>query len=75
MKAQPAQKRRVYIGSAGGWADAQIYNRDALQPGFSGTGPAVIEEYGSTTVVWPGDNVSKLANCMRSGFTVRQNQS
>ncbi len=55
MKAQPAQKRRVYIGSAGGWVDAQIYYRDALQPGFSGTGAAVIEEYGSTTVVWPGD--------------------
>jgi len=56
IKAQPAQKRRVYIGSAGGWADAQIYSRDALEPGFSGTGPAVIEEYGSTTLVWPGDN-------------------
>jgi N-methylhydantoinase A/oxoprolinase/acetone carboxylase beta subunit len=36
-------------------ADAQIYSRDALEPGFSGTGPAVIEEYGSTTLVWPGD--------------------
>jgi N-methylhydantoinase A len=56
IKAQPAHKRRVYIGSAGGWTDAQIYSRDALEPGFSGTGPAVIEEYGSTTLVWPGDN-------------------
>ena len=35
--------------------DAQIYHRDALEPGFSAAGPAVIEEYGSTTVVWPGD--------------------
>jgi N-methylhydantoinase A/oxoprolinase/acetone carboxylase beta subunit len=26
-----------------------------LEPGFRGGGPAVIEEYGSTTVVWPGD--------------------
>ncbi len=55
VKAQPAQARRIYIGNAGGWLDAQIYRRDELQPGFSGTGPAVIEEYGSTTVVWPGD--------------------
>jgi N-methylhydantoinase A len=55
MRAQPVQKRRVYIGSAGGWVDAQIYHRNALEPGFSGTGPAVIEEYGSTTVVWPSD--------------------
>jgi N-methylhydantoinase A len=52
---QPAQTRRVYIGSAGGWLDAQIYHRDALAPGFGSRGPAVIEEYGSTTLVWPGD--------------------
>jgi N-methylhydantoinase A len=49
------QTRRVYIGSSGGWLEAQIFQRDALEPGFSGTGPAVIEEYGSTTLVWPGD--------------------
>jgi N-methylhydantoinase A len=54
-KSQAAQKRKIYIGSAGGWLDAQIYHRDALEPGFKGAGPAVIEEYGSTTVVWPGD--------------------
>ncbi len=54
-KSQPAQTRRVYIGNAGGWLDAQIYHRDALETGTRGTGPAIIEEYGSTTVVWPGD--------------------
>ncbi|HET9916795.1 MAG TPA: hydantoinase/oxoprolinase family protein, partial [Candidatus Binatia bacterium] len=54
-KPQGAQTRRVYIGSAGGWVDAQIYQRDALAPGFKAAGPAVIEEYGSTTIVWPGD--------------------
>jgi N-methylhydantoinase A len=55
MTPQAAQTRRIYIGNAGGWVDAQIFHRDALEPGFSGMGPAVIEEYGSTTVVWPGD--------------------
>jgi N-methylhydantoinase A len=54
-KTRPAQTRRIYIGNAGGWLDAQIFHRDALEPGFSAAGPAVIEEYGSTTVVWPGD--------------------
>jgi len=54
-KAQPAHTRQVYLGGAGGWIDAQIFNRDTLEPGFTGVGPAVIEEYGSTTVVWPGD--------------------
>ncbi|MGZ8454929.1 MAG: hydantoinase/oxoprolinase family protein [Candidatus Binatia bacterium] len=52
----PAQQiRKIYIGNAGGWLDAQIYHRDALAPGFNASGPAVIEEYGSTTVIWPGD--------------------
>jgi len=54
-KAQKPTTRRVYLGSAGGWVDAKFYQRDALEPGFSETGPTVIEEYGSTTVVWPGD--------------------
>lgn len=55
INAAAPHTRRMYIGNAGGWVDAQIYHRDALEPGFSGSGPAVIEEYGSTIVVWPGD--------------------
>jgi N-methylhydantoinase A len=54
-KARSAETRQVYIGNAGGWVDAQIYRREALEPGFAAPGPAVIEEYGSTTVVWPAD--------------------
>ena len=52
---QPSHTRPVCLGGAGGSVDAQIFNRDTLEPGFSGVGPAIIEEYGSTTVVWPGD--------------------
>ena len=55
MKPQPPESRRIFIANAGGWLDAQIFNRDVLEPGFAAAGPAVIEEYGSTTVVWPGD--------------------
>jgi N-methylhydantoinase A len=55
VKLEPARVRRIFIGNAGGWLDAQIFNRDVLEPGFGAAGPAVIEEYGSTTVVWPGD--------------------
>jgi N-methylhydantoinase A len=54
-KARPAETRRIYIGNAGGWIDAEIFHRDSLEVGFAGVGPAVIEEYGSTTLVWPGD--------------------
>ena len=32
-----------------------IYDRFALGPGFSGLGPALIVEYGSSTLIGPGD--------------------
>ena len=35
--------------------EANVYDRTALAPGFAGQGPALIEEYGSTTLIWPGD--------------------
>ncbi len=49
-----AQKRTIYFGGAG-FLEASVFDRDSLAPGFAAQGPAVIEEYGSTTVVWPGD--------------------
>jgi N-methylhydantoinase A len=48
-------ERPVYFASAGGMLNTQVYDRYALEPSFSAVGPAVIEEYGSTTIVWPGD--------------------
>jgi N-methylhydantoinase A len=47
--------RDVYFGKSGGLMATKVYDRDALRPGFAAPGPAVIEEYGSTTLVWPGD--------------------
>ena len=35
--------------------DATVYDRESLAEGFAANGPAIIEEYGSTTLVWPGD--------------------
>jgi N-methylhydantoinase A len=52
--AEPAT-RMVYYGKSYGTLQAQVFQRAALQPGFAGSGPAIIEEYGSTTLVWPGD--------------------
>ncbi|HEX3973111.1 MAG TPA: hydantoinase/oxoprolinase family protein [Stellaceae bacterium] len=46
--------RPVYFGKAG-LVETRVYERDALPTGFEGAGPAVIEEYGSTTLIWPGD--------------------
>jgi len=53
--AHRSEKRQVYFGAAGGMIDADIHDRASLSPGFKGQGPALIEEYGSTTLVWPGD--------------------
>jgi N-methylhydantoinase A len=47
--------RPVYFGAAGGMLEAQVYERTSLAAGFKGQGPALIEEYGSTTLIWPGD--------------------
>ena len=35
--------------------EATILDRATLAPGFKGQGPTLLEEYGSTTLIWPGD--------------------
>jgi N-methylhydantoinase A len=47
--------RDVYFMQVEGMLTSTIYDRYKLPVGFSGTGPAVIEEYGSTTIVGPND--------------------
>ena len=51
---RPVGSRKVHFGKVG-WQDAAVHQRPSLEAGFVGQGPAVIEEYGSTTIVWPGD--------------------
>ncbi len=47
--------RPVYFATAGSMVQTPVYDRYALAPGFRGVGPAVLQEYGSTTIVWPND--------------------
>jgi N-methylhydantoinase A len=49
-----SQKRKVYFGEAG-MIEATILDRATLAPGHKGAGPTLLEEYGSTTLIWPGD--------------------
>ena len=42
----------------GALRDTPIFARGALPAGFSLAGPAVIEEFGSTTVVFPGQHLA-----------------
>ena len=45
------EERSVYF--QGCFVDCPVYHRGRLGPGSSFDGPAVIEEYGSTTVIFP----------------------
>jgi N-methylhydantoinase A len=38
-----------------GWTEAPVWRRDSLPVGFAIAGPAVIEEYGATTLLSAGD--------------------
>ena len=52
---EPTRVRPVYF--AGSIRDTPIYDRAKLPPGCRLTGPAVVEEFGSTTVVFPGQTL------------------
>jgi N-methylhydantoinase A len=51
---RPGAARPVYFGGHG-LVEAKVFDRASLPIGFAADGPAVIDEYGSTTLVWPGD--------------------
>jgi N-methylhydantoinase A/oxoprolinase/acetone carboxylase beta subunit len=50
-------QRRVYFRATKGFHETPIYERDALQPGQTIAGPAVIEAPDTTMLVHPGQNV------------------
>jgi len=52
---RPPRMRPVYWLESGGVVDTAVYDREALPAGFAAHGPAIIEEYGSSTLVGPRD--------------------
>jgi N-methylhydantoinase A len=46
--------RYAWFAEAGGFAEAQIYDRDRLGAGARFSGPALVEDAGSTLVIGPG---------------------
>ncbi len=52
--AEPKERRQVHFAESGGYVDCPIYDRYALPAGAAFAGPAVVEEFDSTTVVHPG---------------------
>ncbi len=56
--AAPRGRRRIHVSLAGGLVTAAVYRRERLGPGDAVTGPAVVEERESTTVLLPGDRLT-----------------
>ena len=56
-KVAPVARRAVYFATRGQRVDTPIYLREALPVGAEITGPAVIQEFGATTVIAPGDRL------------------
>jgi N-methylhydantoinase A len=52
---KPHGMRKAYFG---GWRDVPVYSFEALQPGHSLTGPAIIEAETTTVLIDTGDRVS-----------------
>ncbi|MFJ6906066.1 hydantoinase B/oxoprolinase family protein [Streptomyces griseoluteus] len=50
----PAAPDTVRLHTGGAWRDVPLYRREALPPGDTVTGPAIITEAGTTTVVDEG---------------------
>ena len=51
----PKSVRPVYFGTR--FLDAPVYDRASLPSGGRVTGPAIVEEFGSTSVVFPGQDL------------------
>ncbi|MGA8078839.1 MAG: hydantoinase/oxoprolinase family protein, partial [Xanthobacteraceae bacterium] len=54
-KRTPVRRRPVYLGDDKKPVACPVYARDALMAGARLRGPALIEEHGTTTVLYPGD--------------------
>jgi N-methylhydantoinase A len=68
-------QRDVYFGDPEGFVSTAVYNRDALPPGATLRGPAIIEEMSSTTLVLPSQTAELDATgniVVRSGSSAQQ---
>jgi len=59
-------ERKIYIPEEKGFRSCPVYDREKLYQGFEATGPAIVEERTSSTVIFPGESleVDGLGNLM-----------
>ena len=53
VEAAKLGERKVYFGKEHGVLTTQVYNRDLFEPGHKLTGPAIVEQLDTTTVIHP----------------------
>ena len=54
-EAKPARMREVYFDDTNKPLLCPVYERESLPAGTSFNGPAIVQEHGTTTVMFPGD--------------------
>jgi N-methylhydantoinase A len=54
--------RRAWFAEAGGFAETTVYDRDRLRAGAVFSGPALVEDAGSTLVIGPGGRAEVMAS-------------
>jgi N-methylhydantoinase A len=55
LKAQELEVRQIFFLDDDAFLPTRVYDRYALSQGFSGQGPVLIVEYGSSTLIGPRD--------------------
>ncbi len=58
VKPQPVSRREVFFPAPQGRIEVDVWRRDTLPAGFVLRGPAVVEEFSSTTILMPGDTAT-----------------
>ena len=61
VKTQATKTRKVFLESAGA-TDVPVYLRQTLSPGAKIVGPALVQEYGTTTIIYAGDELEVRAS-------------
>lgn len=57
-------ERKVYFPEINGYVETAVYNRHLLGPGHVVTGPAIIEQYDTTSLILPGQQARVDANLL-----------
>lgn len=68
--------RKVYLPEVGDYVECPVYERSALRVGNIVTGPCVIEQYDSTTLVLPGHTAEVLSTlAIRTDLITRSKEA